>query len=555
MNSELSKSVKDTKTLLNNYFSKTGDKNFKQFYYDWFSEQMYQPFADLVGYFKSHSNKQEFSNFVKDFSIYVDVFNNDNIKNEHFSIRNYSKTKDGSLKSIMDRVDSFSFQARQYVFSFAKIEEHNDVFVNYRGKTNMAYSYHKGLDISKLILKNIEKNYDVLNSKDKSINMVDTLMRKKIFKSYAFNDSYSYKDKSKFLSELRMQKEALSKHYDNDKSLEFADVFQTEYSDKPVHNGNKNYLSNGFELEFYYPENIGNSDDLIEHLKKKNNWKHIYTTSNDPSVYADNTSAGVIMPDVSLIPYDKLNPIEYASKILRNKADEQDCLKIFDTFDKGYVNKHCSLHQHIGTENFDLDTYKRLVKRVMQHEKKLVENFAAEERTDNKLLYATFVGNNLSDNAKKDYPLLCLMADICDNKEQLTNMVSYGQKYKTLNIVPKNTVEFRYMNGHFNKKFAEGFMQFNRDMVQSAIDNNGSHLNKALLNKHNWVNNQKEDTKTEIKDIRHLYEFAFDRFDPNIKVSDKVKIGDMTQAKMVNNGLNVTRQASVQNPKRFGRYY
>ena len=102
------------------------------------------------------------------------------------------------------------------------------------------------------------------------------------------------------------------------------------------------------------------------------------------------------------------------------------------------------------------------------------------------------------------------MVEMCDNKSELVDMVSYGRKYKTLNIVPNHTVEFRYMNAHFKKNFAKGYFQFNRDMVQSAIENNGNHINRTLIKKDNWNNNQNSDNKTVMKQISYMYEHKFD---------------------------------------------
>lgn len=78
--------------------------------------------------------------------------------------------------------------------------------------------------------------------------------------------------------------------------------------------------------------------------------------------------------------------------------------EIMDSFDQGHANVHCSLHQHVSAEGFDLNTYKCLVKRMMNHEDAIVSNFAAPERRNNKLLYATYISRNLSSNGKRDYP-------------------------------------------------------------------------------------------------------------------------------------------------------
>ena len=179
----------------------------------------------------------------------------------------------------------------------------------------------------------------------------------------------------------------------------------------------------------------------------------------NPDVYDDGQSAGVIERDESLAAMKGLAPVEYASRIMKSKADEGECLKIMDSFEQGHANVHCSLHQHVSAEGFDLDTYKRLVKRMMQHEDTIVGTFAAPERRNNKLLYATYISRNLSSNGKRDYPFLCVMVDLCNDLNELREMVGFGHKYKTLNIMPSKTVEFRYMNANFNRRYVEAFLQ------------------------------------------------------------------------------------------------
>ena len=112
------------------------------------------------------------------------------------------------------------------------------------------------------------------------------------------------------------------------------------------------------------------------------------------------------MSDESLARYNCLAAVEYASKIMRTPKDEEACLRLFDSFENGYANVHCSLHQHVSNQELDFDGYKRLVKRMMQFEKAIGRNFAAPERHDGKLLYATDISRNLSTNDSRDYPLL-----------------------------------------------------------------------------------------------------------------------------------------------------
>lgn len=55
-------------------------------------------------------------------------------------------------------------------------------------------------------------------------------------------------------------------------------------------------------------------------------------------IYNDGQSAGVIERDESLAAMNGLAPVEYASRIMKSKADEAECLKIMDSFDQGHAN-------------------------------------------------------------------------------------------------------------------------------------------------------------------------------------------------------------------------
>ena len=167
------------------------------------------------------------------------------------------------------------------------------------------------------------------------------------------------------------------------------------------------------------PEQYSDYHVLAEYLKEKNQWKKLYFSNADGAVYNDKEAAGVIMRDESLTPYDGLFPVEFASRVMRDKNDEKDCLKLFDAFTQGHVNKHCSLHQHLSNEGFDLDVYKRLVKRMMQHEDEIVGAFVA-----------------------------------------------------------------------------------------AAVENNPHHVNRFLLNKYTWYNNESSDDKTVMHELRYGYDFV-----------------------------------------------
>lgn len=523
------------------YFETIGRTNFKQFYYDWHIDAMIEPFAELTAYFMEkypENTAEHFDEFVKEYSQSVDIYN---IDCEKFcSVKNGIPHKGKKLADIIDKIETFSFEFRQFIYSFAKEDDYVKEFGKWVYKPNYPYTHMHGLAISVDILNMLSErfhNFSKDNIKEETRKVTDSFLRTNIATAYRYQNRYTYEYRKQMTDHFVALRNKMNAEYQSGKYDDYKDFFQIE-TKTPTKFGT--YRPNGFELEFYVPEEYGDYDKLIEYLKEKHGWKHIYTTNKDPSVYNDEKGAGVIERDESLAAMSGLAPVEYASRIMRSIEDEEECLKIMDSFDKGYANVHCSLHQHISTEGFDLATYKRLVKRMMQHEATIVENFAAPERRDNKLLYATYISRNLSTNGNRDYPFLCVMADICDNLEQLRDMVGYGHKYKTLNIMPSKTVEFRYMNANFNTQYVAAFLQFNRDFVNSAVNNDGTHINRPLANKFNWQQNQREDNKTVLRPLSYYYQTSYDQFRPENTVNPHVIHEEQVYARHVADATNQT---------------
>lgn len=547
------KSLNDPQTVVkvkqsfNNYFNLIGKRDFKQFYYDWHIDAMVEPFADLVEYFNNKYGafaSVYFNKFVKDYTESVNTYNIDCKK--FCSVKSGMKGQNQELGKIIDEIETFSFEFRQFAYSFAEEKDYVKEFGKWVYKPNYPYSHLHGLAISVDILNKISKNFSHIqkgNVKERTQYVADNYLRNKIMKSYRYNDKYNYLNRRNAIKNFVNLRNKMSKEYNLGQYENYTDMFQLEVGG-PVKFGQ--YRSNGFELEFYVPEQYGNYSQLIEYLKDKHGWKKVYTTNKDPEVYKDENSAGVIERDESLAAMSGLAPVEYASRIMNSKEDEKECLKIMDSFDKGYANVHCSLHQHISTKGFDLNTYKRLIKRMMKHEDTIVSNFAAPERHRNKLLYATYISRNLSSNSTRDYPFLCVMADMCENLDELRGMVGFGRKYKTLNIMPTNTVEFRYMNANFNSKFVEAFLQFNRDFVNSAVNNEGIHINRPLANKFNWMNNKQQDEKTVLRDLSYMYQKEYDEFRPKNTVTPHVIYEENAYARHIADAMAHT--------KKFGYY-
>lgn len=516
---EPSTTVNAVEASFQKYFETIGKRDFKQFYFDWHIDAMIEPFAELTEYFAQKypiDTAEHFDKFVAEYAKSVECYN---IDCEKFcSVKNGIINKDAKLGDIIDKIETFSFELRQFSYSFATEKDYRAEFGNWVYKPNYPYAHLHGLAISVDILNMLSQNFPHFasnNIKEQTRIATDSFLRLEIAPQYRYDGRYNYAYRKQSINNFVKLRNQISEEYNSGKYQNQTDLFQIETKSKTKFG---TYRPNGFELEFYVPEAYGDYAKLIEYLKQKHGWKHIYTTSKNPEVYNDGDSAGVIERDESLAAMSGLAPVEYASRIMKSKSDEQECLKIMDSFEKGYANVHCSLHQHVSASGFDLDTYKRLVKRMMQHEAYIVENFAAPERQNNNLLYATYISRNLSSDDQRDYPFLCIMADMCRDLNELRDMVGFGHKYKTLNIMPAKTVEFRYMNANFNARYVAAFLQFNRDFVNSAVKNEGTHINRPLANKFNWMQNQQEDSKTVLRPLSYYYQKPYDQFRPEQKV-------------------------------------
>ena len=556
MNNNLNDVVEQVNAAFAEYFALVDGKKFKQFYYDWHVDNMVAPFACMVEYFaKNYGSeaKEKFHEFAQDMAQWLKDYDVDKPQLSNFNVKKYANTNDGKLRAMLDGVRTFGFEFRQFVYSFGTKEDHKAEFGYWPIKTNMPYSSKHGLMVAKNVVEFLDEHFadfqrevDVYRAAQKG---VDEYLRAAVTKQYVYAGDYNYENRKKAIKKLHDLRNRLSivyQHHDKF-SAQQADLFQKEQTSVPA--TRKQYWPNGFELEFYVPEQYSDYHVLAEYLKEKNQWKKLYFSNADGAVYNDKEAAGVIMRDESLTPYDGLFPVEFASRVMRDKNDEKDCLKLFDAFTQGHVNKHCSLHQHLSNEGFDLDVYKRLVKRMMQHEDEIVGAFAAPERRDNNLLYATYISRNLSAQGKRDYPFLVLMVEMCDSKEQLEEMVSFGNKYKTLNIMPKHTVEMRAMNANFNKKFVEAYLQFNREFVAAAVENNPHHLNRFLLNKYTWYNNESSDDKTVMHELRYGYDFVpHDSYRPMKRaVSESLVRQEQDYARMVAHALEYTKKLRYYN--------
>ena len=261
MNNNINDVVTKTRESFGEYFDMVGGKNFKQFYYDWHIDNMLAPFAGMVEYFaKNHGENaaQKFHDFVVETTEWLDSYDVDKPQRSLINTKRYSNTNDGKLSNYLDGVRTFGFEVRQFIYSFGTREDHHAEFGYWPVKANMPYSSKHGMMIAKDILLNLDKNFnDIKGSADvyrAGQKAADTYLRQSVAKQYTYNDKYNFETRKKAIKQLHDLRNVLSLTYRQSKNLspEMSELFQVEQKEAPM--SKTSYWPNGFELEFYVPE-------------------------------------------------------------------------------------------------------------------------------------------------------------------------------------------------------------------------------------------------------------------------------------------------------------
>lgn len=184
------------KNAFNQYFEMAGRKSFKQFYYDWHIDAMIEPFAELADYFSRRypiDTAAHFDRFVRDF---CDSVNTYNIDCEKFcSVKSGIRHKDKELSDIIDKIETFSFEFRQFSYSFMTEKDYVAEFGQWTFKPNYPYSHMHGLAVSVDILNKISEHYNSFENRsvaEKTRYVVDNYLRTNIASDYRYKARYSY---------------------------------------------------------------------------------------------------------------------------------------------------------------------------------------------------------------------------------------------------------------------------------------------------------------------------------------------------------------------------
>ena len=188
--------VTAAKNAFNQYFEMAGRKSFKQFYYDWHIDAMIEPFAELADYFSRRypiDTAAHFDRFVRDF---CDSVNTYNIDCEKFcSVKSGIRHKDKELSDIIDKIETFSFEFRQFSYSFMTEKDYVAEFGQWTFKPNYPYSHMHGLAVSVDILNKISEHYNSFENRsvaEKTRYVVDNYLRTNIASDYRYKARYSY---------------------------------------------------------------------------------------------------------------------------------------------------------------------------------------------------------------------------------------------------------------------------------------------------------------------------------------------------------------------------
>ena len=122
------------------------------------------------------------------------------------------------------------------------------------------------------ILQFLKKNFNQIaqgnDTYQRALYAADVYLRQHIVKGYRYDENYTFFSRRKSMRQLRSLRNKLSKNFRQQPLNEnLQDIFQTEKPGLPQQS--RSYRPNGFELEFYVPEEFGNYDKLINYLKKE----------------------------------------------------------------------------------------------------------------------------------------------------------------------------------------------------------------------------------------------------------------------------------------------
>lgn len=85
-------------------------------------------------------------------------------------------------------------------------------------------------------------------------------------------------------------------------------------------------------------------------------------------------------------------------------------------------------------------------------------------------------------------------------------------------------------------------------MVNSAANNEGTFVNRALAKEYSWKKNRETDKKTVIKPLSYYYEHQYDSYRPQETVSKSTIDGEQKYAHLVVQALNETKKLAYSNP-------
>ena len=103
------------------------------------------------------------------------------------------------------------------------------------------------------------------------------------------------------------------------------------------------------------------------------------------------------------------------------------------------------------------------------------------------------------------------------------------------------------MNATFDTRYVAAFLQFNRDFVNSAVNNAGTHINRPLIYKFNWFKSQQEDQKTVLGRLSYYYQKPYDQFRPNKTVDSHTIYEENVYARHIADAMSHTNKFGYYN--------
>lgn len=423
--------------------------------------------------------------------------------------------KTNELETIFGQLAHFAILMREFTYLYGTTSDYEQEFGDYPYRTNIIDFYKKGNVIALNVIHFLASEVGT-STREEAEKLADFYIRETIFNQYRLSKIEGYKDrllahkiayrkiknKLEYLANLAVQAIPVFDELSNAEldHLPLAQKLRTYYQIKADSNqldleeinrilNKTKHRSIGFELEFNSGAGTKDLEEIARKYQTSLGWKKLYIAPHE-DMY-DLESDGLLYYDATLPQrYDAQNNIvgcalEYSAPPFTFKKDQDKytaLLNLLQTEEDTMLYTNSETHQHVYAQDIDLAGMKRLVLRRAWYDPAILEAFHVAGKRHDFNRSACALLTNISSytteqERKRNYIIFSGLVNSAINQTMLKQRVNRGNcKYNTLNLIPKETVEFRGMQGTFDKDFLEYYLTFNLFFVEAAAQNSATHF-------------------------------------------------------------------------------